>query len=764
MPTTLQSAGVNVTEIDLTTIVPSVATTEGAIAGVFRWGPIGERVLVDSEQKLALRFGKPTSHNPETFFTASSFLAYGNRLYVSRAANTTGGTANDVMSALANTGTVTTPQQYNIKNEDHYETLRANGDLDTDTDVIWVGKYPGAIGNSLKISVCDSANAWNQTLPLAGNSMVNATASVATAEIGSNTVTITVYPAANTTEAQYTAVNVLTVALVNSITVGDILSVGNNTIGKQLARVTTVGAVTNSFYYSNTGFTFAAANTTVAVSGFTTANFVAGMVFGGANVAVGTTIASITNSTSFELSAVSAGANNAAAYTVVRAAATASITLNNKVRTKQDVSDTSIVRNWEYFGSFDRSPAKSDYLLNLAAENPLAVNTAANDELHVVVVDEDGQFSGVPGTILERFAGLSRVPGAKNEEGVNLYYADHINQASQYAWWANDRAGSISNTALLVASSTNSKPLSLSFAGGADGEGEGDVNIVNLYNAYDLFIPKLADVSLIMQGKAVGGDVGQQLANYIIDNICEVRKDVVLFVSPNFDSVINNQYQEVDDVIEFRNAVTSSSYAVMDSGYKYMYDRYNDVYRWIPLNGDIAGLCARTDHITDPWYSPAGLNRGIIKNVIKLAYNPAQAERDSLYKNDVNPVIASPGTGPVLYGDKTLLGKPSAFDRINVRRLFITIEKAIATAAKYTLFEFNDAFTRAQFRNLIEPYLRDVQGRRGIYDFRVICDESNNTPDRIDRNEMYVDIAVKPVRAAEFIYIPIRVLATGAQL
>ena len=233
------------------------------------------------------------------------------------------------------------------------------------------------------------------------------------------------------------------------------------------------------------------------------------------------------------------------------------------------------------------------------------------------------------------------------------------------------------------------------------------------------------------------------------------------FISPALETVVNNLYQEVDAVIAFRNAITNSSYAVIDSGYKYMYDRYNDVYRWVPLNGDIAGLCARTDNTNDPWWSPAGYNRGILKNVAKLAYNPSEAERDSLYKSDVNPVINIAGSGTLLYGDKTALGKPSAFDRINVRRLFIVLEKAISLAAKYTLFEFNDSFTRTQFRNLIEPYLRDVQGRRGIYDFKVVCDETNNTPEVIDSNRFIGDIYIKPARSINFIQLNFIAVRTG---
>jgi phage tail sheath protein FI len=258
------------------------------------------------------------------------------------------------------------------------------------------------------------------------------------------------------------------------------------------------------------------------------------------------------------------------------------------------------------------------------------------------------------------------------------------------------------------------------------------------------------DLSLVMAGKA-----SPTVAEFIINDICETRLDCVAFISPQNistgDVIIGSTSSEVDQINAYRNELPSTSYAVMDSGYKYQYDRYNDKYRWVPLNGDVAGLCARTDFTNDPWFSPGGLNRGQIKNVVRLAVNPNKTQRDTLYKNGVNPVVTFPGEGTVLFGDKTLLAKPSAFDRINVRRLFIVMEKAIATAAKFQLFEFNDGFTRAQFKNLVEPFLRDVQGRRGITDFVVKCDESNNTGEVIDRNEFVADIFVKPNRSINFI-------------
>ena len=282
--------------------------------------------------------------------------------------------------------------------------------------------------------------------------------------------------------------------------------------------------------------------------------------------------------------------------------------------------------------------------------------------------------------------------------------------------------------------------------------------------AYDLFkSAEDVDVSLILAGKARGGTNGEQIANYLIDNIAEVRKDCVVFVSPDRADVVSNIGSESTDVVTFRNSLRSTSYGVLDSGYKYQYDKYNDLYRFVPLNGDTAGLCVRTDDTRDPWWSPAGFNRGQIKNIVKLAYNPSKAERDILYKAGVNPVTTFPGQGTVLFGDKTLLAKPSAFDRINVRRLFIVLEKAVATASKFTLFEFNDEFTRAQFKNLVEPFLRDVQGRRGIYDFKVVCDSSNNTGEVIDRNEFVGDIYIKPARSINFIQLNFVAVRTGVE-
>lgn len=684
------SPGVNVSEIDLTTIVPAVSTTEGAIAGVFRWGPIGKAVLVDSEDKLAARFGKPDSSNPETFFTAANFLAYGNKLYVSRAANTTDTTGvTGVLTAVANTGAYA--NTILIKNSDDYDLLS-----NPDTDVLYAAKYPGALGNSLKVSVCDSINAYgsNANMFLSNSTIVGDSTKISNAGIvftvGSNQATIFIANSAGfwgNADSSAAVETSLDTVISDTFIVGSILKAGNTTLGVQDLRVTGIGSAS-----------YAAGNTTAVIN------------------------------------------------------------LDSNYTLSGGYYSNTVATNWEYYNAVDRAPGTSVYAKKFG-------NSAAVDEIHVVVADEDGKFTGVPGTILETFRGLSRASDAKTEDGATLYYKEVINQNSNYVWWINHCSGSGTATATNIASSTNSKPVTLSFVTGSDGATESVIPIGDLTRAYDLFkSAEDIDVSLILQGKSRGSSNTAQLANYLIDNIAESRKDCVVFISPDKDDVVNNiGKSEATDVVGFRNALTSTSYAVMDSGYKYQYDKYNDVYRWIPLNGDIAGLAVRTDNVRDPWWSPAGFNRGQIKNIIKLAYNPAKADRDILYKSDVNPVCIFPGQGTVLFGDKTVLGKPSAFDRINVRRLFIVLEKAIATAAKFTLFEFNDDFTRAQFRNLVEPFLRDVQGRRGIYDFKVVCDETNNTGEVIDRNEFVGDIYIKPARSINFIQLNFVAVRTGVE-
>jgi phage tail sheath protein FI len=416
-------------------------------------------------------------------------------------------------------------------------------------------------------------------------------------------------------------------------------------------------------------------------------------------------------------------------------------TLGNSL--KVSIADSAGFTGWTYEAEFDTAPGTSPYAASVGG---------SGDEVHIVVIDEDGLWTGTAGTVLEKFSNLSKASDGKKSDGTNNYYKDAINTRSEYVWWM-DHPTAVTGTTSWGATAAGSTFKTLtavqntSLSGGTDdyavtdGEKQSAFSLFNNAEQYD--------VSLIMLGKA-----SSTVAQHVI-GICESRLDCIALISPervsNGDIIIGATSTEIGYITEYRDALSSTSYAVMDSGHKYQYDRYNDKYRYVPLNGDVAGLCARADFTNDPWFSPGGLNRGQIKNVVRLAVNPNKTQRDTLYKKGVNPVVTFPGEGTVLFGDKTLLAKPSAFDRINVRRLFIVMEKAIATSAKFQLFEFNDSFTRAQFKNLVEPFLRDVQGRRGITDFVVKCDESNNTGEVIDRNEFVADIFVKPNRSINFI-------------
>jgi phage tail sheath protein FI len=660
------SPGVNVTEVDLTTIVPAVSTTEGAIAGVFRWGPADDRVLISSEDELVARFGRPTSNNHETFFTAANFLAYGNKLYVVRSQ------ASNTFNAVAASNSTVTIANTTVKNVDNYDsqvsTFNAN--------VYWIAKYGGYLGNSLKISTCESSNAYSATLTGNATSVANMTFTV-----NSNTLLIQANGSSNT------VANSMVASIIANLNVGDYIAAGNSSLGTQYLKVTAIGTQADS------------GNGTVFTSN-------------------------------------------------------ASISLDNTYNLAANISSTSVTRYWEYFSFVDKAPGTSTYASNLGG---------SGDEMHVVIADKDGVFTGTPGQVLEVWPSISRATDARSEQGGSIFYQNVINNNSEYAWWANARAGVTSGLASSITAITVG-PYTETFRSGFDGVTENTQTLANLSNAYKKFAKsESVDVSLILTGKSLFGVNGEGLANYIIDNIAEVRKDCIVCISPQYEDVVQAGGTESTNIVTFRDSLRSTSYAVLDSGYKYQYDKYNDVYRWVPFNGDVAGTIVRTDDTRDPWFSPAGFNRGQIKNVVKMAYNPDKADRDILYKSGINPVVNFPGEGVILYGDKTLLAKPSAFDRINVRRLFIVLEKAIATSAKFTLFEFNDEFTRATFRNLVEPFLRDIKGRRGIYDFKVVCDTTNNTPERIDRNEFWGDIYVKPARSINFIQLNFVAVRTGVE-
>ena len=432
-------------------------------------------------------------------------------------------------------------------------------------------------------------------------------------------------------------------------------------------------------------------------------------------------------------------------------------------------ADPDDFNSWTYRGLFDSAPNTSPYALSVTN------NTYVKDEVHVVVVDEDGLISGAANTVLERFSNLSKASDARGSDNSTLYYKEVLYRNSRYVHWLGHPAGSNAanawgqtvatvNAASVTFHSPNTALTSYSLVNGADGA----PTLGNYTSALDLLKnTEAVDISLLFAGdygrEATGNssDAFATTAANAFLAAADERKDCVAFISPPYANSVTST-AKAGDIVHFRNGLTpATSYGVMDSGWKYQYDKYNDVYRWVPLNADIAGLCVRTDLNRDPWFSPAGLERGQIRNLVKLSWHPTQAERDTLYKASVNPVVSFPGEGTILFGDKTLLAKPSAFDRINVRRLFITLEKAISRASRASLFEFNDEFTRAQFVALVEPFLRDVQARRGIFDFRVVCDETNNTAGVIDRNEFVGDIYIKPARSVNFIQLNFVAVRSG---
>ena len=628
------SPGVLVQERDLTRIIPAVSTSVGAFAGVFRKGPLDEIVTVSSEQELVEVFGKPDSDNFEDFFSAANFLQYSNALRVVRAQN----------SSIANA--VASGSSFVIKNDTDYTNNYATGQGSVGE---WAARTAGAWGNSLLVSICPSATAYETN----GVTTLNDAATA----VGDTTVVVT----AST-----------------NLNVGDIINFSTT-------------AATNDYDDGHDYRVTAIASTTVTIVRHPSGE-------GGLQ-------RTLTN-----------GCN--------------------------------IRRRWRFYDQVSGAPGTSPYA---------SARNGVNDEIHVVVVDEDGVVSGVRNTVLEVYSKLSKASDAKSAQGDSNYYPTVIYARSKYIFWMdhNSSGSNWGSAASGVTFTAVNTPTATSLQSGSDGSA---ITNAQKKTAYEKFLDsETVDVGLIIAGPGDATHVDNVIT------IAEDRKDAVAFVSPERGDVVNvaNSNKQVSDVLSFYSGIRSSSYVVFDSGYKYMYDRYNDVYRFVPLNGDIAGLSARTDLVADSWYSPAGFNRGIIRGAVKLAFNPNKTQRDDLYRNRVNAVVTFPGQGTVLFGDKTGLAAPSAFDRINVRRLFIVLEKAISTASKFQLFEFNDEFTRANFRNIVEPFLREVQGRRGITDFLVVCDETNNTGEVIDRNEFIAEIFIKPARSINFITLQFVATRTG---
>jgi hypothetical protein len=383
---------------------------------------------------------------------------------------------------------------------------------------------------------------------------------------------------------------------------------------------------------------------------------------------------------------------------------------------------TDVVKVWEYVGSVGGAPS--------------------TNEFHLVLVDADGSITGEAGTILKVHDFLSTDLAKRNADGTTAYWRTVLNDQSEYVW-----AGSTSLSTVLASSSY--KTITKTMVSATNGTTPTQDDYIQ---AIDLFLDKEnVDISTFICPPLMDSLDDSTVPNYLIQNLAEVRKDVVAYISPKFSDVVNVAGQERKNVIAFRNTLPSTSYGFLDCNWKYMYDKYNNVFRWVPISGDAAGTAARTDDELDAWWSHAGYNRGGIKNCVRLAWNPNQSQRDDLYQANVNPVVTQNGVGTILFGDKTLLSRPSAFDRINVRRLFIILEKSISNAAKYSLFEFNDEITRQRFVSMVEPFLRDVKSRRGITDFKVICDTSNNTPQVINTNRFVGSVLVRPNYSINYI-------------
>jgi hypothetical protein len=652
------SPGVNVTEKDLTNIIPAVSTTSGGVVLTAEKGPIDEVTTISSEQELVDIFGKPNADNFEEFFTAANFLGYGNNLKVVRPIT-------GVVNAVS-TGTAVL-----IKNTaDYLETYMTDTGAGSITNIgPWAAREAGTLGNSLKVSLCSNSTAFGPH-SMSGNLVADASAAIGDTSISVDDGSL--------------------------MQVGDILEFGD------ASNVPSTDGAPSGFFYKITA---------ISTNLLTIARF---------NPQTGQT--------------ETGGLRHAV------------------------VDNAKVLRHWEYYFNFSSPPTTTD---------DVSAAGGSLDEMHIAVIDEDGTITGTAGTILETFEGVSQANDAKDASGNSNYYPDVIYRNSKFIYWIDHIATLSDGVAKTGTTFDNTVGDAFVVSNTSLTSGTDDYASTNaeIATAYEKFNDKEnVDISLLLCGpsQTSADATGDTKATAVMD-IANDRKDCVAFISPARADVVGvaNAITQTQNVVGFADGLPSTSYAVIDSGYKYMYDRYNDVYRFVPLNGDIAGLCARTDSIADAWFSPGGFNRGQIRGAVKLAFNPNQAQRDELYKARVNPVASFPGQGTVLFGDKTAQSKPSAFDRINVRRLFIVLEKAISTAAKFQLFEFNDEFTRAQFRNLVEPFLRDVQGRRGLTDFSVVCDDSNNTGDVIDRNEFRADIFVKPARSINFIQLNFVATRTG---
>lgn len=631
-------------EIDLTSVIRAASETIAGYSNQFVWGPIGEIVLVQDEVELGLRFGTPKAVFSATapdanliatsFLTGASYLAYSNALKVSRVANVNDPiSANNAKNSVADLATSGVPAAILVKNLNSFQQQDSLGAF---AAYFLLGRYAGAMGNSIKFSACFTANQFKSP------------------------------------------------AIPNGV--GD-WTLDKNDAGKKTLSAALIDVSVHFTAGDFVTFTYNGAKYRNRIESLTTTKL---------------TLSDIGSSLPYFPSSATTG-------TVVN-----------------------VRKEWEYTTSVNGAPA--------------------TNEFHLVLSDATGLITGEVGTVLEVYPYLSVDFGKVNADGTTAYWRNVLNDQSSYVL-----AGSADLTSMLV--STSNKTKSKVLVSGSNGTTPTQDDYIQ---ASELFLDKSnVNISVFIAPPVLGNLDDATVSNYLIQNLAEVRKDLVVYLSPKYSDVVNKPNQELANVLAFRNTLPSSSYAFMDCNWKYMYDKYNNTYRWIPLCGDIAGTAARTDDELEAWYSHAGYNRGIIKNCIRLAWNPKESQIDELYPQGVNPVITENNIGHLLLGDKTLLARPSAFDRINVRRLFIILEKLVSDAAKFQLFEFNDEITRNRFVSLVEPFMRDVKARRGVEKYYIQCDERNNPPQVINTNRFVGAIYVNPKYSINYIRLDFVAVPNG---
>ena len=749
------SPGVAIVEKDFSSIVPAVSSSAGAYCGPFTWGPIEDPVRVSSENDLVARFGGPKDGNFQSFFTAANFLSYANNLLVTRTDATGLKNAVAVQSAGLSAVTLLTAGSGYTTSDTPSVTFGAP-QIEGGTTATGTVTYSdaGSVRTITGVTIVNPGSGYTSSPtvtisnPASGTAATARVSGFAVGGIKIKNVSNYLDSYSNGTASVGPFAAKFAGKRGNGLRVV-MLDAGNWLLASTTLRANFDGAPGTSTFAAARGIT----NDEVHIAIFDTPtgefsgvggallekySFVSKMSDAKRSDGSNNYYKSVLNAQSKYIwwmdHPLTASLSEPASTAVVLNSGAAAVITAQSGLTKPTIvisGNTHFANLAAYKAFFDAAPDK--------ATRQITLSGATNSNGTFLVDSITTTVTG--GNITAYTITLASGSAVATESPTNLIITSVTKPT-----WGLDADSVIASTGADTVTVLNGV-LDYSLAGGADDLASTSANIQTAYAL--LTNTDQYDISLLPLG-----NVDAATAQYVVNNVAEVRKDCVVFISPNTAGapITSTGSTATDAIIAYRNDTNiSSSYAVMDSGFKYQYDRYNDKYRWVPLSGDIAGLCARTDYSADPWFSPGGFNRGQIKNIVKLAFNPGQSDRDTLYAAGVNPVVSFPGQGVVLYGDKTLLKKPSAFDRINVRRLFIVLEKSIAIAAKYQMFEFNDSFTRAQFKNLVEPFLRDVQGRRGVTDFRVKCDESNNTGEVIDRNEFVADIFIKPNRSINFI-------------